>query len=65
MDSWFCQAKTEQVIQSTKDTAITARDKVANATQSTQGVAGHGQEQTTGFLQQVSSSPFTSSVFQE
>ncbi|XWS13960.1 hypothetical protein CRYUN_Cryun36dG0083300 [Craigia yunnanensis] len=68
------QAKTEQVIQSTKDTANAARDKAANAardkaanaTQSAQGSAEHGQEQTAGFLQQVSSSPFiSSSVFQE
>ncbi|KAF8402009.1 hypothetical protein HHK36_012960 [Tetracentron sinense] len=47
------QAKTDEWIDSAKNTASTARDKTANAAQCTQESAQHGKEQTAGFLQQT------------
>ncbi|XP_065621893.1 late embryogenesis abundant protein 1 [Quercus suber] len=57
------QAKTEEWVQSTKDTANAAKDRTANATQSTkdkttsaaqsaQESAQYGKDQSAGFLQQ-------------
>nr|POF19425.1 late embryogenesis abundant protein 1 [Quercus suber] len=58
------QAKTEEWVQSTKDTANAAKDRTANATQSTkdkttsaaqsaQESAQYGKDQSAGFLQQT------------
>ena len=58
------QAKTEEWVQSTKDTANvakertasaaqSAKDKTSNAAQSAQESAQHGKDQSAGFLQQV------------
>merc|ERR1712119_171956 len=58
------QAKTEEWVQSTKDTtnatkdrtasaAQSAKDRTASAAQSTQEFAQHGKDQSAGFLQQT------------
>ena len=60
----FGQAKTEEWVQSTKDTtnvakdrttsaAQTTKDRTASAVQSAQESAQHGKDQSAGFLQQV------------
>ena len=49
----FGQAKTEEWVQSTKDTANAAKDRTASAAQSAQESAQHGKDQSAGFLQQV------------
>ena len=60
----FGQAKTEEWVQSTKDTtnaakdrtataAQSAKDRTASAAQSAQESAQHGKDQSAGFLQQV------------
>ncbi|OVA02271.1 hypothetical protein BVC80_9099g66 [Macleaya cordata] len=46
------QAKTDQWVESAKDTANAARDKTTDAAQSTADTAQHKQEQAAGFLQQ-------------
>ena len=62
----FGQAKTEEWVQSTKDTANAAKDKtasaaqfakdkIASAAQSAQEPAQYGKDQSAGFLQQVPS----------
>merc|ERR1711924_387471 len=47
------QAKTEEWVQSTKDTANATKDKTASAAQSAQESAQHGKDQSAGFLQQT------------
>ncbi|CAK9166989.1 unnamed protein product [Ilex paraguariensis] len=47
------QAKTEEWVQSAKDTANAASDRASNATQNTRESAQRGADQTAGFLQQT------------